>query len=139
MKNILLSIFATNYGTALRFLVALIVGALAALAAKAGFTLSDEQIVGLAGVVATIVSGLIGEYVLKSQGQSIEAMQASLQEVTPAVLVDKWAGPQTIRAVQIAADAMKTFKRRNADANHGPAKSIGTVKSERFTPSNPIQ
>lgn len=135
MKNIILSIFATNYGTILRFIVALIVGALVALAAKIGFTLTDEQIVGLAGAVAAIVSGLIGEYVLKSQGKSIEQMQTSLQRVTPAVVVDKWAGPATVRAVEIASDAVKKFQdRAYAEAKAKDAEPPTTVMTNLSTP-----
>lgn len=113
MKNIILSIFATNYGTILRFIVAGIVGIIVAMLSRVGFTLSDEQLVQLAGATTVIISGLIGEYVLKSQGQSIGQMQASLQKVTPAVLVDKWAGPATVRAVEIASDAVERFHERN--------------------------
>lgn len=107
MKNFLLSIFATQYGTILRFIVALIVGAIVALCAKIGLVLSDEQVVTLAGIVTAAVSGAIGEFVLKNQGQSIAEIQAKLKDISPAVFIDKWAGPTTIRAVNIATDAAK--------------------------------
>lgn len=128
MKNLILSIFATNYGTIVRFAVSAIVGSIVALLSKIGLEMSDEQVLTLAGITTAVVSGLIGEYVLKNQGEGIAKIQAYLRELSPAVFVDKWAGPATVRAVELASIAVKKA---------AEPETVVMVKTELSSPETP--
>lgn len=103
MKTILLRLFATNYGTILRYVVAALLGVLVALAGKLGLELSDIQLTQLAGIVTAVVASSLGEFVLSNQGQSIAELQATLKPLSPSLLIDQWAGPKTLAAAAAAA------------------------------------
>jgi len=100
MKDFLLRQFATNYGALIRWITAAIVAVIVTGLARLGIDLSPEDTATCALIVGGIVGGAIGEWVLKHQGKSIEQIQEAAKAGTPRLEVDKYAGPETIKAVE---------------------------------------
>jgi len=106
MKDFLLRQLATNYGTLLRWLTACIVAVIVTGLARLGIDLITEDTILLASIVGGLVAGALGEFVLKHQGKSIEQIQEAAKTTTPHLEIDKYAGPETIKAVEKMANRL---------------------------------
>ena len=124
MKTLLLRIFATNYGTLSRWLASTILGILLALAASAGLEITEEQTGMLAVFCTTTAAGILGELTMAWQGKSIAEIQTTIQPLNPRVEIDKWAGPQTLKTIEKAVQAIEQAEAVTQQINGGNRSAV---------------